>query len=73
MRLLSTTALIPETIANHYCEGNLNWFLCIYLSLVHLIALAAFAKVPQCRPETLFFAFVLMPLTYVFVVYYENV
>lgn len=57
---------IPSVIAYHYKEGNINWPMGIYITLVHAVALYALLfKVTQCSAETLLWAFFLWPVRYV--------
>lgn len=56
---------IPKLIAFHYKEGNMNWPMIVYISLVHIVALAALTKITSCSAETLLWAFILWPIRYV--------
>jgi stearoyl-CoA desaturase (Delta-9 desaturase) len=56
---------IPKVISYHYREGNLNWPMIIYISLVHIVAVVGLTKVADCSKETLLWAFILWPFTYV--------
>jgi len=56
---------IPKVVSYHYREGNLNWPMIIYISLVHIVAAVGVAKIPNCSPETLLWAFILWPIRYV--------
>lgn len=56
---------LPGLINYHYKEGNFNWPMIIYVSLVHITALAGVAKLTQCSAETLIWAFALWPIRYV--------
>jgi hypothetical protein len=53
---------IPKVINHHWKEGNLNWPMIIYISLVHSAATYGVTKVTQCSPETLLWAFILWPI-----------
>lgn len=53
---------IPKTISYHYREGNFNWPMIIYISLVHVTAFVGLLKIPQCSAETLLWAFILWPI-----------
>ena len=53
---------IPKLISYHYKEGNLNWPMIVYISLVHIVAAAALTKIPACSRETLLWAFILWPI-----------
>ena len=56
---------IPKVIAFHYKEGNMNWPMIVYISLVHMVALTALTKLTSCSAETLLWAFFLWPVRYV--------
>lgn len=56
---------IPRVISYHYREGNLNWPMMIYISIVHMVAVAGLFSVPYCSKETLLWAFLLWPIRYV--------
>ena len=53
---------IPGLIAYHYKEGNVNWPMLIYISLVHILALVGIPKMFDCSVNTLFWAFMLWPI-----------
>lgn len=53
---------IPGLVAHHWKEGNYNWPMIIYISLVHTLAAVGVSKIPQCSFETLLWAFYLWPL-----------
>ena len=55
---------IPKVISYHWKEGNFNWPMIIYISLVHAAATYGIFKVTQCSKETLFWAFCLWPIRY---------
>ena len=55
-------AQTPSLIAHHYKEGNLNWPMIIYISLVHVVAAVGAGKVMDCSKETLLWAFLLWPI-----------
>jgi len=57
---------IPRTISFHYKNGNLNYPMIIYISLVHIVAVAGLFTVHKCMKETLFWAFILWPIRYVY-------
>lgn len=62
-QVLQSLRDIPGVIAYHYKEGNINWPMGIYITLVHVVAVYALLfKVGQCSAETLLFAFLLWPL-----------
>lgn len=52
---------LPKLIAFHYSEGNLNWPMIVYITLVHLVAIAGLLKIPSASFETLIWAFLLWP------------
>jgi len=56
---------IPKVIHHHYKEGNLNYPMIIYISLVHTVAVAGLFAIPRCSYETLLWAFILWPIRYV--------
>ena len=56
---------IPNLVRHHYTEGNFNWPMIIYITLVHTTALYGVAKISQCSAETLIWAFALWPIRYV--------
>ena len=58
---------IPSLISNHYKQGNINWPMLVYISLVHFVAIAGLFAIPRCSKETLLWAFVLWPVRYVLV------
>lgn len=53
---------IPKVISYHYKEGNMNWPMIVYISLVHIVAVMGLTKIPACSPETLLWAFILWPI-----------
>jgi hypothetical protein len=53
---------IPSLVTNHYKQGNINWPMAIYISLVHIVAAAGFMAAFQSDPKTLLWAFVLWPI-----------
>jgi hypothetical protein len=55
---------IPKVVSHHWKEGNFNWPMIIYISLVHVAAVAGVAKVLDCSVQTLFWAFLLWPIRY---------
>ena len=56
---------IPGLVKYHWKEGNFNWPMITYVSLVHYAAAVGVAKMTQCSTETLMWAFVLWPIRYV--------
>ena len=60
--MLSALREIHDNVVFHYKEGNLNYPMIIYISLVHIVAFVGLFKVPQCSYETLLWAFALWPI-----------
>ena len=60
-----TISSIPSVIWYHLKEGNVNWTMTIWSILMHSLTLKGLTVIHQCKPETLLFAFLLWPLTYV--------
>lgn len=56
---------IPSVVWYHLKEGNVNWTMTIWSILMHSLTLKGLTVIPQCKPETLLFAFLLWPITYV--------
>jgi hypothetical protein len=56
---------IPGLVAYHYKQGNINWPMGIYISLVHVVAVTGLFYLPKCSYETLIWAFFLWPIRYV--------
>jgi stearoyl-CoA desaturase (delta-9 desaturase) len=54
---------IPGLVAYHYKEGNINWPMGIYISLVHVVAVTGLFYLPKCSYETLIWAFFLWPIS----------
>ena len=54
-----------DALAFHYKEGNLNYPMATYISLVHIVAFVGLMKLPNCSYETLIWAFTLWPIRYV--------
>ncbi|GAX19967.1 stearoyl-CoA desaturase [Fistulifera solaris] len=54
---------IPKVAYDHYKEGNLNYPMIIYVSLVHIVAVAGLFALPKCSKETLLWAFILWPIS----------
>ena len=54
---------IPSVIKYHYKEGNVNYPMGIYITLVHLVGLVGVTKVMECSRATLMWAFILWPIT----------
>jgi stearoyl-CoA desaturase (Delta-9 desaturase) len=56
---------IPNVVVHHYKEGNINWPMLIYISLVHVVAVVGLFTIHKCSAETLLWAFILWPVRYV--------
>merc|ERR1719356_2127475 len=54
---------IPSVVSKHYKAGNIKWTSSIYMLIIHSLALAALARIPQCSKETLVFAYLLWPIS----------
>lgn len=54
---------IPGTIFHNLKEGNINWVMAVYISLVHVLASYGVVKSFQASWETLMWAFVLWPIS----------
>ena len=52
-----------NTAVYHYKEGNINWPMVIYLTLVHVAAWIGLVTIPLCKWQTLLEAFILWPIT----------
>jgi len=58
--------MLTETVQNiafHYREGNLNWPMIVYISLVHMVGLTGLFYLPRCSYDTLMWAFALWPIS----------
>ena len=53
---------IPSLAKYHYKEGNINWPMGIYITLVHVLGFVGVAKMMECSKETLMWAFILWPI-----------
>jgi stearoyl-CoA desaturase (Delta-9 desaturase) len=53
---------LPKLVAFHYGEGNLNYPMIVYITLVHLVAIAGLLKIPSASADTLIWAFLLWPI-----------
>lgn len=56
---------IPGLVSYHYKQGNVNWPMGIYITLVHVVAAVGLFYIPNCSYETLIWAFLLWPIRYV--------
>jgi len=54
---------IPSLVKYHYKEGNINWPMGIYITLVHVLGFVGVAKMMECSKETLMWAFILWPIS----------
>jgi len=63
---------IPKVITYHYKEGNLNWPMIVYISLVHIVAVMGLTKILACSAETLLWAFILWPIRYVDIAVHDH-
>ena len=63
--MFSSLQSILQTCVYHYQQGNVNWPMLIYLTLVHVVAVVGVTKLGQCSAETLLWAFLLWPIRYV--------
>jgi len=54
---------IPRLVIDFYNEKKLNWPMIIYISLVHWIAVLGIMALPQCSKATLFWAWILWPIS----------
>mmetsp|Transcript_8859 Transcript_8859/g.14744 ORF Transcript_8859/g.14744 Transcript_8859/m.14744 type:complete len:328 (-) Transcript_8859:27-1010(-) len=48
---------------HHYKQGNLNYPMMIYVTLVHVVAAVGLLKLAVCSKETLLWAFILWPIS----------
>eukprot|EP00934_Nitzschia_sp_Nitz4_P008815 Nitzschia sp. Nitz4//scaffold42_size132992//92664//93769//NITZ4_003410-RA/size132992-augustus-gene-0.107-mRNA-1//1//CDS//3329551751//8805//frame0 len=60
---LQMWADIPNVISHHYKEGNFNWPMLTYISLVHVAAVYGLFCLPNASYETWFWAFLLWPIS----------
>jgi len=61
--VFKATKEVLETIVYHWKEGNYNWPMIIYISLVHIAASIGVLRVLDCKWQTLWLAFWLWPVT----------
>lgn len=54
---------IPKIVSYHYKEGNVNWPMLTYVTLVHVLASVGILKVMNCSRETLLWAFLCWPIS----------
>ncbi|GMH60259.1 hypothetical protein TrRE_jg8050 [Triparma retinervis] len=50
---------IPSVISHHWKAGTINWPMSIYITLVHIVALAGLPYLPLVKKETVLWSFVL--------------
>lgn len=55
---------LPGLVKHHYKEGNFNWPMIVYITIVHTVAIAGLFAIPRAKVETLLWAFVLWPARY---------
>jgi len=56
-------ANIPSVIKYHFDEGNIDWPLIVFFSMVHVTAFVGAFKVADCKKETLLFSYILYHLS----------
>jgi len=54
---------IPPMIKKLYKEKSLNWPMIIYIGIVHAVALVGLFTIPKCSAQTLWFSFILWPIS----------
>jgi len=54
---------LPSNVWYHFKEGNVNYVMTIFSLGMHYLAIKGILAAPECKPETLLFAFLLWPLT----------
>mmetsp|Transcript_13671 Transcript_13671/g.20160 ORF Transcript_13671/g.20160 Transcript_13671/m.20160 type:complete len:328 (+) Transcript_13671:192-1175(+) len=52
-----------NNVIHHYKQGNLNYPMGIYITLVHIVAFIGLFYVPKCSTQTLFWSFFLWPIS----------
>jgi len=52
-----------DTCVYHYKEGNVNWPMVVYITLVHVAACVGIWTIPKCTWQTLLWAFILWPIS----------
>jgi hypothetical protein len=55
---------LPGLVKHHYKEGNFNWPMIVYITIVHTVAIAGLFAIPRAKVETLLWAFALWPARY---------
>lgn len=43
---------IPKLVSQHWKEGNFNWPMIVYISLVHIVAVIGLLTVPKASRDT---------------------
>ena len=56
-------ATIPSLVKNHYKQGNINWPMGIFITLVHVLAFIGLTTVTSCKWQTNLFAIALWPIS----------
>jgi len=54
---------IPSVVRYHFANKSVNYPMGIYITIVHIVAAVGFFTIPQCKPETLIWAFILWPIS----------
>mmetsp|Transcript_3965 Transcript_3965/g.9567 ORF Transcript_3965/g.9567 Transcript_3965/m.9567 type:complete len:345 (-) Transcript_3965:602-1636(-) len=54
---------IPSVIKYHIDEGNMNWPYIVFFTTVHVTAVMGLFRIRDCSSETLFFSYILWPLS----------
>lgn len=54
---------IPSVVSYHWKNKSINWPMGIYISLVHVAAVAGALRLGRCSAETLMWAFILWPIS----------
>jgi stearoyl-CoA desaturase (delta-9 desaturase) len=60
---LTLTKQTVEALVFHYKEGNINWPMAVYITLVHVAAVIGLSKLPGACWQTQLFALILWPIT----------
>jgi hypothetical protein len=55
---------LPGLVKHHYKEGNFNWPMIVYITIVHTVAIAGLFAIARAKVETLLWAFALWPTRY---------
>jgi stearoyl-CoA desaturase (delta-9 desaturase) len=54
---------IPSVVSYHWKNKSINWPMGIYISLIHVAAVAGALRLGRCSAETLMWAFILWPIS----------